>query len=38
MQPITRDQPECRPHLGGYHQAALLSEYKRGIHTRIMPQ
>jgi len=38
MQPIARYQPECRSHLGGYHQATLLSQYQRGIHRRIMPR
>lgn len=38
MQPITRQQPECRPNFGGYHQAALLAEYDRGIHSSIVPR
>ena len=38
MQPIARDQPERCPHLGGYHQAALLPEYECGIHRYIMPR
>ena len=38
MQPIAGRQPECRPHLGGYHQAPLLPEYERGIHWQIMPR
>ncbi|MEO6502827.1 MAG: hypothetical protein ABIQ09_13040 [Jatrophihabitantaceae bacterium] len=38
MQPVARDQPERRPHLGGYHQATLFPENKRGIHHYIMPR